>query len=492
MSIPTIGDQLTALAAQSPTRPAITCGDDTVTRAELESRANRLARNYDALGVRQGDFVSIGLPNGIEFFEACFAVWKLGAIPQPVPAGIAPHELTQILDLASPTLLVGFPDNTTAALPSGIPTVARGFQPDPTLADTPLPSRVSPAWKAPTSGGSTGRPKLIVAGRSSEIDPDSVGSIFRLHRDQVQLIPGPLHHNGPFAAAMIGLLLGHHLVVQPRFDATAALRAITKYRVQYVNFVPTMLLRMVRVLDADPESFDLSSLETVWHSAAPCPAWLKQRWIELVGADRLYENYGATEAQAVTVISGTEWLTHRGSVGRAVLGEISIVDDHGRPAPAGEVGQIAVRRPTGTAPTYHYLGAEPPAGDNGWELVGDLGHLDTEGYLYLADRRTDLILRGGANIYPAEVEAAIAEHPQVLSCAVIGLSDEDLGQRVHALVYTGSNDLDEPTLRAFVSTRLARYKQPETYRFVDTPLRDEAGKVRRAALRAAEQERLTR
>ncbi|MFB8004045.1 AMP-binding protein [Nocardia sp. NPDC056000] len=492
MTVLPIGDQLTVLATLEPTRPAVTCGERTITRAELESRANRLARAYAALGVRQGDFVSIGLPNGIEFFETCFAVWKLGAVPQPVAAGLAPRELTQVLELAVPALLVGFPEELSAALPPGIPTVPRGFQPNPNLDDSALPSRVSPSWKAPTSGGSTGRPKLIVAGNSGEFDPEAAGSIFRLWHNQVQLIPGPLYHNGPFAAAMIGALLGHHLVVMVRFDAAAALEAIRAHRVEFVNLVPTMMLRMLRVIEADPAAYDLSSLRTVWHSAAPCPPWLKQRWIELVGPDRLYENYGATEAQVVTVISGAEWLEHRGSVGRPVVGEIRIVDAEGRPVPVGEVGSLAVRRPAGTAPTYHYRGAQALEYADGWEVIGDIGHLDADGYLYLADRRTDLILRGGANVYPAEVEAAIIEHPDVLSCVVVGLSDEDLGQRVHALVHSANADLDEQSLRTFVSGRLARYKQPATYRFVSEPLANDAGKVRRAALRDAEQERLSR
>jgi bile acid-coenzyme A ligase len=196
------------------------------------------------------------------------------------------------------------------------------------------------------------------------------------------------------------------------------------------------------------------------------------------------ELYAGTEAQAVTILDGAEWLEHRGSVGRVSVGEMKIFGDDGQPLPAGEVGEIYMRRPAGAPPSYRYLGAAPKTLADGWESLGDIGWFDADGYLYLADRRTDMILVGGSNVYPAEIEAALDEHPLVQSSAVIGLPDDDLGARIHAIVQ-GRPGLEEADLRAYVAQRLVTYKQPRSYEFVDEPLRDDAGKVRRTALREA-------
>jgi bile acid-coenzyme A ligase len=273
------------------------------------------------------------------------------------------------------------------------------------------------------------------------------------------------------------------VVILPRFDAVATLGAVARHRADWLYLVPTMMLRMWRLPDAERRRFDLSSLRAVWHMAAPCPDWLKQAWIDWVGAGCLHELYGGTEGQALTVIDGHEWLAHRGSVGRAVMGEIRILDADGNPLPPGRVGEIYLRRPAGTPPTYRYVGAEPKArGD--WESLGDMGWLDEDGYLYLTDRQTDMILVGGANVYPAEVEAALDAHPRVRSSAVIGLPDEDLGNRVHAVIHA-DGDVRDAELPAHLRDRLAPYKLPRSYDRSAEPLRDDAGKVRRAALRAA-------
>jgi bile acid-coenzyme A ligase len=355
------------------------------------------------------------------------------------------------------------------------------FEPDPLLSDAPLDTRVAPSWKAMTSGGSTGRPKLIVSADRGEFDRDR--RPLEMQPGQVQLVAGPLYHNAPFTS-MFGVFLGHHLVILEKFSPEAALSAIQRHRIQFAQFVPTMLLRMWRALEPDPQRFDLSSLETVWHMAAPCPAWLKEIWIRLVGPEHLYELYGGTESLAVTHISGSEWLEHRGSVGRPVLGEIKICDAEGNDSPPGVEGEIFMRRGEHER-SYEYIGAEARSLPGGWESLGDLGWVDEDGYLYVTDRRTDMILSGGANIYPAEVEAAICEHPGVLSAAVVGLPDGDLGHRVHAVVQTiGSLPADQ--LRIFLEARIVRYKIPRSFRFTDEPLRDDAGKVRRSAVRDRE------
>jgi bile acid-coenzyme A ligase len=242
-----------------------------------------------------------------------------------------------------------------------------------------------------------------------------------------------------------------------------------------------MLHRMLGVIDNDPGAADLSSIRILWHMAAPCPTWLKERWIELVGGDRLWELYGGTELQALTFINGTDWLAHRGSVGKVVAGEMKVFGEDGKECPPGVVGEIYMRPTPGSPPTYRYIGATPrQIGD--WDSLGDMGHFDEDGYLHLSDRRTDMILIGGRNVYPAEVEAALLEHPAVNTCAVVGLPHEDLGQVPHAVVELKSQATEDELL-AHLTERLVSYKVPRTLDVVDDPLRDDAGKVRRSRVR---------
>lgn len=478
--MPAINDIITQLTEEAPDRPLLTCGDRTVTRGELHARSNRLARAYAELGLSFGDVVAVGLPNSIEYYEATYAIWKLGAVPLLISWRLPKPELTRIIELSGAKMVLGLVEEAgdRLALPAG-------FEPDPALSDGPLPTVISPAWKINTSGGSTGLPKLIVTGSTGDVDVESRAAWFGLRPDHVQLVCAPLHHNLAHVNSMLGTFLGQHVVVLPKFDAVEALEAITRYRVSHIALVPTMMSRMIRVIDERPGRYDLSSIEYLWHMAAPCPQWLKLRWIDLVGEDSVFELFGATESQAVTRISGSEWLTHRGSVGRAFLGEYKVVDAEGNDMPPGEVGELAMRRPQGAPPTYRYIGATARTLPGGWDLQGDMGSMDEEGYVYPADRQQDMLLVGGSNVYPAEVESVILEHPDVLSCAVVGLPDDDLGQRVHAVV-EAKPGLTDDALKVFVKERLVSYKVPRTIRFVDEPLRDDAGKVRRSEVRARE------
>ena len=256
---------------------------------------------------------------------------------------------------------------------------------------------------------------------------------------------------------------------------------------QWVNFVPTMMHRIWALPDEVRNAYDVSSLQIVFHMAAPMPPWLKEKWIEWLGPERIYELYGGTEAQGATIISGVEWLEHRGSVGK--IGEtarLRIIGEDGNEVATGETGEIYFLPNDGAGSTYHYLGAEPKRRADGWESLGDIGRLDAEGYLYLGDRLADMILRGGANIYPAEVEAAVTEHPEVRSCVVVGLPDPEFGQRVHAILeLDGSTDAQAVAdgMAAFLADRLSRYKHPESFEVVTDGLRDDSGKVRRTLLR---------
>jgi bile acid-coenzyme A ligase len=248
--------------------------------------------------------------------------------------------------------------------------------------------------------------------------------------------------------------------------------------------VPTMMHRIWRLPEAERTRHDLSSLRVVFHMAVSCPEWLKEAWIGWLGPERVLELYGGTEAQSFTIITGDEWLARRGSVGRPVMGEMMILDPEGRELPPGEIGEIWMRRGPDAPPSYRYVGARAKARPGNWESLGDMGRQDADGYIYLSDRETDMILVGGANVYPAEIEAALDEHPGVTSSCVIGLPDEEYGNAVHAIVQART-PLTGSELDGFLQTRLARYKLPRTYEFVATPLRGDDGKVRRSALRAA-------
>jgi bile acid-coenzyme A ligase len=423
--------------------------------------------------------VTIALPNSVDWFVAVAAAWKVGAIPQPVSSRLPARELEAIVELADPPIVIGAEDGAfadRACLPVD-------YQPPPEISDAPLPDVTSPAWKAPTSGGSTGRPKLIVAGDPALMDPTAAPPLL-FSVDGCLVMPGPLYHNGPIVWACQALLAGNHVAVLSRFDAEQTLAAIEEHGGDVVYLVPTMMKRILRLPDEVRLAYDLSSLRVVWHLAEPCPPWLKEAWIDWLGPDRIVELYAGTEAQTATIITGREWLEHRGSVGRSLSGSIAICDPDGNELPPGEQGEIWMRSGRDT-PTYRYVGAEARRREGGWESLGDMGWVDADGYLYLGDRMQDMILCGGANVYPAEVEAAINEHPAVRSCAVIGLPDDDLGNTVHAIIEADPGELDERELLEFLGERLVRYKVPRSVEIVDEPLRDDAGKMRRTALRAA-------
>jgi len=479
MAIVSFSRRIADLAAADPSRAAITCGEHSVTRAELEAAADALARQLLEDGVKHGEMVTIALPNSIDWFVAVVATWKIGATPQPVSSRLPARELAAIVDLADPRVILGtepdaFVDRICRPLGYVAPTVASDVK--------PLPDAISLAWKAPTSGGSTGRPKLIVAGQPSSMDDEAPPDLL-IQLDGCLMMPGPLYHNGPIVWSCGALLAGNHVVVLPRFDAESTLAGIERHRADIAYLVPTMMKRIWRLPLDVRESYDLSSLRLIWHLAEPCPPWLKEAWIEWLGPERIFELYAGTEAQAATVITGTQWLEHRGSVGRPLSGSVSITDVEGNEVPPGVEGEVWLKSGI-DSPTYRYVGAEARTREGGWESLGDNGWLDADGYLYLGDRTTDMILTGGSNVYPAEVEAAIAEHPAVQSCAVIGLPDDDLGNIVHAIIEADPSELQLDELLTFLGERLVRYKVPRSIEIVNEPLRNDAGKLRRSALRS--------
>lgn len=478
-----IGASWRRLAQQNPHRPAVTDGSSTRTRAEVEVRTNRLAHTFRRLGVTHGAFVTVGLPSGAAFLETVLAVWKAGATPQPVSHRLPARELAAIVDLADPALVVGLDVHGRTCLPVG-------FEPDPTEADGPLADAVAPALKAPTSGGSTGRPKLIVS--TEEATAESLAGFGRLVRilpGGTVLSTGPLSHNGPLFAAAAALLAGCHVVVMPTFDAAEALRLVERHRVDWMYTVPTMLGRIAALPAAHLEAADVGSLRTVITMAAHCPPAVRRFCLEYFGPEVMLELYAATEAQAIVLTDGVGWRDKPGSVGRVVVGEIEVRGTDGVRLQPGEIGELWMRRSAEQAGPYRYLGSTARDDGHGWESVGDLGWFDADGTLYLSDRRDDMIVVGGSNVYPAEVEAALEEHPAVAAACIVGLPDGDYGTVVHAVLNTVAEvTVDE--LVAHLAERLVPYKLPRSFEVVAAALRDEAGKSRRSRVRAEALERL--
>ena len=465
-------------AGQTPGRVALIVDGAAIRYDELDARTNRRARLLAEHGVGFGDFVTVALPNGLDFYETVFAIWKLGAIPNIVAAKLPGPEMAAILEIVRPRLFIGRPPSPDiAALPGELGPLDR-------YSADPLPEVISPHWKAMTSGGSTGRPKVIVDAMPARWNP--ADGFLGQQPGDVILNPGPLYHNAPFHCISTGMFVGATVVEMGKFDALRALELIETHGVNWVTMVPTMMHRIWRLGPDVLSRFTLPSLRMMLHMAAPCPPWLKEAWIGWLGGERVWEYYGTTEGIGSTMISGTDWLARPGSVGRVREGyELKILDDAGQERPVGEVSEVYFRPRGGAGSTYRYLGSEAKRIGE-WETPGDLGSVDADGYLYLSDRRNDLIISGGANIYPAEVEAAIEAHPAVRGSAVIGLPDEEWGARVYAIVQRVEGEtLDEAALLNFVAERLARYKLPRGVEFTSEPLRDEAGKVRRAALRQA-------
>jgi len=507
ISILTISRALQAVAGWKGDAPCVTLtgpGAETqsLTFTEVDRQSNRLARAYIFFGVKRNDLVTISLPTGLEFILSCFACWKLGATPNNVSHSLTFREREEIVRLARPRLVVGVPSKKDPKMPlhGGVRCIREGFEPGPGLSQEPLPDAFANSWLVATSGGSTGRPKLIVLAEASFVhmrDPGegrvamvdafscSGGGIV----NGVDLVPSPLSHNAPFHCAVQGILSASHQILMSRFDPELMLKLLQDFRCTFCYLVPTI---MKRVWDLPAEvrgSHDLSSLHGVFHMAAPCPPWLKEEWCHWLGPERVWECYGPTEAMCATLMRGDEWLRvpkipGLNLVGRPAYGQLRILDPETKQVqPPGTMGEVWMRHHERRI-TYYYRGAESQANEAGWETVGDMGMLDEHGYIHLGDRKKDMVLIGGANVYPAEVEAALEQHPAVKSAVVVGVQNDDLGNELHAVVHAGSGQVTIEALQAFLRERLAGIKVPRGFHFSREHVRGEDGKVRRSEVGA--------
>eukprot|EP00931_Biecheleriopsis_adriatica_P049519 TRINITY_DN28649_c0_g1_i1.p1 TRINITY_DN28649_c0_g1~~TRINITY_DN28649_c0_g1_i1.p1 ORF type:complete len:1321 (-),score=307.28 TRINITY_DN28649_c0_g1_i1:44-4006(-) len=507
MCFMTIGRALQHIAAWKGDDPCFTTvgpniEPSTMTFRELDVKSNRLARAYIFFKVERNDYVTISLPSGPEFIIVCFAVWKLGATPNNVSSNLTFKERDDIVRLAQPRIVVGVPSkkDPQMKLHDGFRCIKEGYEPGPQLSCEPLPDRFANSWLVATSGGSTGRPKLIVlndpsfitmkdtgGGRLAMLDGFSITGGGKV--GGIDLIPSPLSHNAPFHCAIQGILSASHQILLTKFDAELFLKLVQQHRCTFCYLVPTTMKRVWDLPEHVRNSYDVSSLEGCFHMAAPCPPWLKEAWCSWLGPEKIWECYGPTEATALTVIRGDEWLARpkidgTNLVGRPLYGELKILDTETKEElPPGAMGEVWMRHHERRI-TYYYKGADTNADASGWETVGDIGMLDEEGYCFLGDRKKDMVLIAGQNIYPAEVEAALEENAAVKSAVVVGVPDADLGNVLHAVVYTGEETTTPDELKAFLADRLQRNKIPRGFSFADAHVRGEDGKVRRSEVAA--------
>jgi bile acid-coenzyme A ligase len=451
-------------------------GETVTTWREVEDRSLAAARLLAANGVVQGSVVAIALGREREHFFFCTGAWKLGATVLPMNPGMPAPERARVLELAKPKSVVAgdqWADERTIAA-EAIWTASP--------AGPPLPDRVPQPGKVIASGGSTGLPKLIVSPGAWAWPEEPNRGFVGFAANMVQLVTGPLHHNSPFSNAHRGLFYDHLLVVMDRFDAELAVDLVERHRVTFLAVVPTVMKRILESPQIGER--DLSSIEVLFHTGAPCPPWVKEGWIGLIGGPKVWEAFGGTEQVGAAAIRGDEWLLHKGSLGKPFATDVRVLNDAGDEVESGVVGEIFMRQ-HGAARTYEYIGA--PAAKStadGFSSLGDMGWMDKDGYLYLADRRVDIIITGGSNVYPAEVENVLSEHPAVEDVTVIGVPDPEWGRRVHAIVQLrpAHSETGEVELIGFCRERLTSYKVPKTVEFIARLPRDETGKVRRTAL----------
>jgi acyl-CoA synthetase (AMP-forming)/AMP-acid ligase II len=461
--------------------------------AALEGASNRLAQLFRAEGLEAGDHVAILLENSARYLEVTWAALRAGLFVTPINWHLGPLEAGYIIEDCDATALISsarFAGTVEAMLGSlgrlrlrlSIGGGIEGFdnldEATATHTSTPIADETEGSWMF-YSSGTTGQPKGILPTRSGA--PLGTGSGFDLllrghygfSDETIYLCPAPLYHAAPAGWSLSTQRIGGTVVVMERFDPEAALAAIERYRVSHVLFVPTHFVRLLKLPAEVRARYDLSSLEVVVHAAAPCPVEVKRQMLAWLGPI-IHEFYAGSEGNGFFAIGPEEWLAHPGSVGRPVSGGVHILDEEGTELATGEDGQIWFEAPNRFA--YHKDPDKTAAAFNerGWSTLGDIGHLDEEGYLYLTDRVAHMIISGGVNIYPREIEDVLISHPGVADVAVIGLPDEEMGEWVLAVVEPTDPEAADGVLAAellaLCRSRLAGFKCPRRIDFdVDLP-----------------------
>jgi long-chain acyl-CoA synthetase len=498
---------LSELAGIQPDRVAVAAADGAgLTFAQLDDQSRRLASLLEARGLQAGDTVAILVENIPRFLAVAWGARRAGLFHVPVNWHLSPAEAVYIVaDSGSRALISsGGLASLAAEVSAQCPVLTTrlvidgaigGFEDLGAALAASSPERPAAEVTGHTmyySSGTTGRPKGIKPdlpaapfGTGSNLEPVLAG-LYGFGPETVYLCTGPLYHAAPLGWSLGAQALGGKVVVMDRFDPETCLALIEEHRVTHAQFVPTMFVRMLKLEPAVRARYDLSSLQAVVHAAAPCSPAVKRAMIDWLGPI-VAEYYAGSEANCYFAIDSAQWLAHPGSVGQSLVGAVHITDSDGRELGPGEVGQVWVESPRAFA--YHNDPAKTAEAfnDRGWSTLGDLGHLDAEGFLYLSDRRTDLIITGGVNVYPREIEETLAMHPAVADVAVIGLPDEEMGEEIRAVVQPAAGVAGGPDLQrellAHCAGQLARFKQPRRIDFVAELPRLPSGKILRRVVR---------
>lgn len=495
-------------ALANPDKPALIMAGsgETLTYRQLDSASNRYAHLYRSLGLGRGDTVAVFLDNTSTFISLAWAAQRSGLFFVCVSAKLTASEVSFIVEDSGAKLLItsqavgSVPAELPAALP-GVHLLAlgqpmSGYRSLEELAagfpSTPIEDE-SAGTDMLYSSGTTGRPKGIridLPADDSITAPTPFSGLLQhlwgFNSDTIYLSPAPLYHAAPLRAVMVVQKLGGTAVIMERFEPEEALALIERYGVTHSQWVPTHFIRMLKLPPEVRSKYDLHSLKFAIHAAAPCPVPVKEAMIDWLG-EIVYEYYGGTEGNGLTAITPQEWLAHRGSVGRAVLGTIHICDEEGNPLPARAEG--AVYFEGGNQFQYHNDPGKTEDARNrhGWTTLGDVGWLDEEGYLYLTDRKSFMIISGGVNIYPQEIENHLITHPKVMDVAVIGAPDPEMGERVVAVVQPIDwADVGEPLkdeLDRFARSALSAVKIPRQIDFIAELPRHPTGKLYKRLLR---------
>jgi long-chain acyl-CoA synthetase len=487
------------VAAERPDATALILPGGRVTFGELAARVNRISRRLRALGLTDGDTVAAVVGNGRTYFELALATGQVGMYLVPVSNHLTSAEVAYIVEDSGARVVVADRPVDGVGTTHRFAVEGSEWRDYEDLAGTgvdaaPLDRPLMGATMGYTSG-TTGRPKGVRKTLAGTTPQEALRAGTRASQvfgvrdgEGVHLCCSPLYHNAPGSFAVQALHMGHTVVVLERFDARAVLDAIARHRVTWSHLVPTHFRRLLDLPGHVRNGADISSVEALLHAGAPCPVEVKSQMLAWFGPC-VWEYYGATEGTA-TVASPQDWLRKPGTVGRPMSGvTVHILDDDGREVAPGEAGTVWF-----TADFRYHEDPDKTAASRKGPLatVGDIGRLDEDGFLFLLDRRSDLIITGGVNVYPAEIEERLAEHPEVRDVAVIAIPDEQWGHRVLALVERGDPDDDtrlETELRALCDRSLAGPKRPRDYEFRSSLPRTATGKLSRAALRAPYWER---
>jgi acyl-CoA synthetase (AMP-forming)/AMP-acid ligase II len=492
------------------TRPAVVMADGgtVVTYRELDERSKRMAQLLQAAGLRPGDHMAVLMENHPRYFEVFWASQRAGLYVTPINWHLKADEARYIIEdcgasaLVTSAALAGLARELTPRLEGVglrlmVDAAVPGFRSyEAELARYPaqaLEHEVEGAMMF-YSSGTTGRPKGIkprLSGAPFGYGAPSlitlIQSMYRFGPDTVYLCPAPLYHAAPLGWTTAAQRLGATVIVMERFDAARTLELIEAHAVTHAQFVPTHFVRMLKLPDDIRSAYDYSSLQLVVHAAAPCPVEVKRRMIEWWGPI-IYEYYAGSEGNGFVAASPHEWLAHPGTVGRSMVGSVHILDEAGEEAPLGDVGQVWFE--SGLRFEYHNDAAKTREvfNDRGWSTLGDVGYLDADGFLYLTDRASFMIISGGVNIYPQEVENELVVHPDVADVAVIGVPNPEMGEEVKAVVVAAEGVAPGPELAdeliAYCRSRLAHFKCPVSVDFVEDLPRLPTGKLLKRELRA--------